>query len=107
MEEERTNAAQSHVAGFNGLGVTAATRLFDLLWPGASSYQISEALGARVSPAHVRMWRTGARPLPQWIRELARARMQAIGDTLENAPTGPGSQAGWRNVKGYQLNMKR
>jgi hypothetical protein len=33
--------------------------------------------------------------------------MRAIGDTLNETPVGPGMEAGWRNVKGYQLNMQR
>lgn len=100
------NAGQSHCNNLERLAVTPATRLFDLLWPGASSYTISKMLGARVSPAHVRMWRTGARPLPRWIRELAQARSRAINETLDTAPNGPGMQAGWRNITGYVANQK-
>ena len=107
MAEEQTNATQNHASNLERLEVTPAARLFDLLWPGANAREISDALGARVSPAHVRMWRTGARPLPSWIRDLARARMSAIDAAIKANPAGPGKQAGWRNVKGYQLNMRR
>ena len=72
------------------------TRLFDALWPGASSYQLAEFLGT--TPAHVRMWRTGARHLPQWVRDLATERMKLVADLLNEIPRGPGQRAGDKNL---------
>lgn len=107
MAEERTKAAQSHCSGFEQVGVTAARRAIDLMWPGMSSQQIADALGARITASNVRQWRTGLRPIPPWVRELIAARAAALADAIGNAKAGPGSQAGWRNVRGYQLNRLR
>lgn len=96
--KERTNAAQGHASGFACQVVTPNARVFELLWPGANAHQISRALGSRISPAHVRMYRTGARHLPGWLRELARARAAAILDAETAAPKGNGREAGWNNI---------
>lgn len=102
MSRKRTNAPRSHASDFERVAVSPNTRFFELLWPGASSYAIAEALGGRISAPHVRMYRRGARPLPLWLRELARARMLAIAETLEAAPKGNGLAAGWNNLGAWR-----
>ena len=96
--QKRDQQPKDHVAGFAGSAVSPNAMLFGLLWPGANSSAISAALGGRISAAHVRMYRRGARPLPDWLRELAHDRMRAIGETLEAAPKGNGRKAGLRNL---------
>lgn len=102
---EGDRARREHCQDLEGVVVTPATRVLNLLWPGASSYQLAEVLN--VAPAHVRMWRTGARPLPTWVRELAATRAAAITDALNATPAGPGQQAGWRNLPGYLANRDK
>ena len=73
-------------------------RLFQLLWGDANSFQIAAALEGKVSPAHVRQWRNGARPIPDWLRDIAAERAALITDLLSEIPRGPGQRAGDKNL---------
>lgn len=107
---ESARARGEHSQNFEASEVTGrVARLFELIQPGGNSFEIAAALGT--TPAHVRMWRTGARPLPLWVRELAAARATAINDLLKEIPCGPGKPAGYknliRNLPGYLANRDK
>lgn len=61
----------------------------------------------RASYHTIRSWRRGQAGMPQWAIDLLRAKHDARGAMLSTLVAGPGRSAGWRNVKGYQLNMRR
>lgn len=107
MAEERTETAERHSGGLAPVELAAQRRALRLMWPGMTSRQIADALGSRVTAGRVRQWQAGLTPLPQWVHDHISAHAAAMAEAIGNTKAGPGSQAGWRNVKGYQLNMRR
>lgn len=109
MVQERTNAARNHATDLDGSGVTAAARFVHLSWPGLSSAQIAADLGNRISASNVRQWRTGKRYVPAWVLEEMRARKSAELEAIAQIKTGPGIQAGFRNLAAWRAaqNSKR
>jgi hypothetical protein len=97
-------AAPGHSRDFNPKAVTPAAVALRAMWPGKSSVEIAAALDNRITPSNVRQWRNNLRPIPPWVRVIMRAWAAEVAETLEATPTGPGSQAGWRNVSGYNAN---
>lgn len=106
--DECSNAARDHTAKFKRLAVAAANRnALDLVRPGATLNQLVAFFGGRATARTVRSWLQGERFMAPWAIETLRAHGTSILARADMLPTGPGSQAGWRNVKGYQLNMRR
>lgn len=100
--KKRDDAPRGHIETFTDKAGSINRRFFDLLWPGASSFAVADALGARITAAQVRMYRRGARPLPQWLRDLGLARAQAIASAANDAPRGNGRAAGYGNWRAAQ-----
>lgn len=108
MAEEGTNAGQSHTTGFDRLVVARANRqAIDAAAPGATRETLIELFQGKAPWRTIRAWRAGERFMPAWARDLLDARGAMVRQRAAMLPAGPGKQAGWRNVKGYQLNMRR
>lgn len=108
MTEERTSAAQRHYTPFDRLAVARANRAaIDAAAPGATRETLIDLFQGRAPWRTIRAWRQGERFMPAWARELLDARGVMIRERAARLPAGPGMEAGWRNVKGYQLNMRR
>lgn len=106
MAEERTNAARDVVADLDGL-VAPLEKLIAWLAPDGRRETILALFDNRTTWNTIRDWRRGKRHVPQWAIDALTARGAMIEATARQLKTGPGQSAGWRNVKGYQLNMRR
>jgi hypothetical protein len=105
-EPKAKRAAPGHLGPLANLTGTVVTRapIVDELFPGMTSAAIAAALNSRASGAQVRQWKTGQRPVPAWVREYATVKIERLKRALAETPTGPGREAGWRNVSGYNAN---
>lgn len=106
-QQEGTNAPQGHTATLDRLDVARANRtVLDLVRPGATLDQLVTFFGGRTTRRTVRAWLQGERFMAPWAIEMLRAHGATVLARADVLPRGPGKQAGWRNVKGYQLNMR-
>ena len=100
--------APSHSAYFEGAAVSARRlqrMLAALPLPDHSHRTVARVVfDGRASRYTVKAWRIGKRYVPEWARDLLREKAAKIIEAANEMPTGPGMQAGWRNVSGYRAN---
>lgn len=105
---EDRNAAQRVASKFNRLVVSEANRrALHSMMPAATPRQLVPLFQHRTTERTIKAWMRGERFMPQWAIDILDAHGAMIQARAAEVPRGPGQSAGWRNVKGYQLNMRR
>lgn len=108
MTKERSKAPRDHTGRFERLAVPRNTvdRAIRLLAPDDRPATLVSLFNNRAGYHTIRGWRKRGRA-PRWAVELLQTKTAAWRAAVDAIEIGPGPSAGWRNVKGYQLNMQR
>lgn len=108
MAEEGTNAPRDHSGKFKRLVAprNSVDHAIRVLARDDQPETLVALFDGRASYHTIRSWRKRARA-PQWAVDLLRAKTATWRAAVDAMLVGPGRAAGWRNVKGYQLNMRR
>ena len=106
--QKRDGAPKHHISQFARDCATAA-RAIRMVWPRMSSEQIAADLGNGAKASSVRCWRTGRRPIPEWVHEHMRARTLATLAAIERVTPGKGKDAGARALAAWRAarNLQR
>jgi len=69
-----------------------------ILAPGGSPQLVLAAFDNRTTLHTIRDWRRGKRAIPQWARDLLKAKAATITAAATDSPSGPGQRSGLRNM---------